>query len=236
MTFRDAVQRARARWIPWKDFTTARRLQEELAHEVFLCPYTGPLRYFCGVDCAFLDNPPRVIAGAVLWDAHSSEIRCRSIAILPCPIPYVPGYLSFREIPAILEALEGIDHRVDMVIVDGQGIAHPRRFGLAAHLGVLLDYPTVGVGKSRLTGVFRLPNDIRGCFTPLWSPHDAALIGTVIRTRPGVKPVFASPGHKIDFIDATHIVMACTRGYRLPEPQRWADQLVRSAKRGGFGL
>jgi deoxyribonuclease V len=136
----------------------------------------------------------------------------------------VPGLLSFREIPAVLEALAALACSPDLLLADGQGLAHPRRFGLACHLGWLLDTPTIGVAKSRLLGEFTAPADRRGAWSPLLDRGD--LVGAAVRTRRGVKPVFVSPGHRVDVATAVRLTLACTGRYRLPEPSRIAHQLA----------
>jgi len=136
--------------------------------------------------------------------------------------PYVPGLLSFREAPLILAACEGLVVKPDIIMVDGQGIAHPRRMGLASHLGLFLDVPTIGCAKSRLCGQHGEPEDEAGSYAELID--EGEVIGAVLRTRAGVKPVYVSIGHKIDLAEAIRWVLACCRGYRLPEPTRMAHQ------------
>jgi deoxyribonuclease V len=137
--------------------------------------------------------------------------------------PYVPGYLSFREIPAVLAVLERLSVRPDLVLCDGQGIAHPRRFGLASHIGVLTGLPTVGVAKSRLVGTHGEPGRERGDWVPLMDKDE--IIGAVLRTRAGVKPIYVSIGHRVALETAIAFVLACTTRYRLPETTRAADRL-----------
>lgn len=139
----------------------------------------------------------------------------------PLTFPYVPGLLSFREAPATLELLEQLSEKPDLLLVDGQGLAHPRRFGLACHLGLLADVPTIGVAKSRLIGTYQEPGIERGA----WSePVDGGeIIGAVLRTRSAVRPVFVSIGHRISLKTAIDLVLCCTGRFRLPEPIRVAD-------------
>jgi len=144
----------------------------------------------------------------------------------PVSFPYVPGLLSFREIPPLLTAWKRLKTRPDVVIVDGQGIAHPRRFGVASHFGLLIGVPTIGCAKSRLVGEFKRPAPTRGSWSPL--RHRRETIGAVLRTRDGGNPVFVSPGHLIGLRRAISVVLACAPRYRLPEPQRRADQLTKS--------
>lgn len=233
MLVSERAVRAMDRWEPWESFQQARTIQERLAGQVNLVPFTQSVRYILAVDCAFQKKPDRIIAGAVVWDRQLETSVYQSVRSEPLTTPYVPGYLSFREAPAILRVLMNIHHGADLLVVDGQGLAHPRHFGLACHLGVLLDMPAIGVGKSRLYGVHGPVPVMRGAWVPLWDPRTKKMIGTVIRTQTDVKPVFASPGHRIDFMSATRLVLNLASRYRLPEPQRWADRLVRSVRSGG---
>ena len=144
----------------------------------------------------------------------------------PVSFPYVPGMLAFREGPVILEAVGKLKLRPDLLIVDGQGIAHPRRFGIASHIGLLLDIPTVGCAKTRLVGNYEPPLRSAGSTSFLTDAKET--IGAVVRTRTGVKPVFVSIGHLIDLCDSIRVVLRSCRGYRLPEPLRRADHLSRT--------
>lgn len=148
----------------------------------------------------------------------------RSLARLPTCFPYVPGLLSFRELPAVLAAIEGLAVRPDVYLCDGQGLAHPRRFGLACHLGVLLDAPSIGVAKTRLIGSHAEPPAGKGGWTPLM--HGEEVIGAALRTRTRVKPLYVSIGHRLCLETAIRLVLACTRNYRLPETTRQAHRLA----------
>lgn len=150
--------------------------------------------------------------------------RGSSTAVAPLRFPYVPGLLSFREAPAILAALKKMDHLPDVLIFDGQGMAHPRRLGIATHIGVLLDHPTIGCAKSRLVGCYAEPEREVGSWRYLYDGEE--IIGAVVRTRTGVKPVFVSVGHKVDLITAIKLVLRCCRRYRLPETTRWAHRVA----------
>jgi deoxyribonuclease V len=138
--------------------------------------------------------------------------------------PYVPGFLSFREIPAALQALERLEHQPDLILCDGQGRAHPRRFGLASHLGVYIDRPTVGVAKTRLIGEYREPGLRRGSHTPLVDGSE--VIGAVLRTRTRIKPLFVSIGHRVSLPSAIDYTLSCCTRYKLPETTRWAHRLA----------
>jgi deoxyribonuclease V len=148
----------------------------------------------------------------------------QAIARQPTRFPYVPGLLSFREIPAILEALDRLHQAPDLLLCDGQGLAHPRRFGLACHLGLLCDLPSIGVAKSRLIGRHGEPPDLQGAWVPLLDRED--VIGAVVRTRQGVKPLYISIGHRISLDSAIHYTLACTTRYKLPETTRAAHHLA----------
>ena len=212
----------------WK--VTPRRaveIQNELRERVRIEPLP-PLSVVAGVDCAFSDT--KVFAMAVVWHIERRtviETRAGSQAL---QFPYVPGLLSFREAPVLRAVLARIRTPFDAVLCDGQGLAHPRRMGLACHLGVLLDRPAVGCAKSRLVGEFAQPGDERGEYTEL--RHRGERVGTVLRTRTGVKPLFVSPGHACDHAGAIELVLRCGTGYRLPEPVRLADRGVAAFKRG----
>ncbi len=173
-----------------------------------------------------------MFAAVVAWDVERRQVIERRARSLPLRFPYVPGLLSFREAPALLAALRGLRTPVDALLCDGQGIAHPRRFGLACHLGVLLGLPAVGCAKSRLVGDWVEPGWARGERAPL--TLGAQRIGTVLRTRNGVKPLFVSPGHLCDFAGAEALVLRCGDGLRLPEPVRLADRHVGQFKRAAL--
>lgn len=204
-------------------------LQRELAGLVRCEPLFGPVRTVAGADCAFLDGGSRIAAVAVLCDARTMETLAVAEDVRPCTFPYVPGLLSFREAPAVLAAVRGLPERPDLLLCDGQGRAHPRRLGLACHIGLRLDLPTVGVAKSRLCGEHRQPGLRRGCRTQLRDGGE--VIGTVLRTRTDVSPLFVSIGHRVTPDDAVRWTLRCCRGVRLPEPTRRADHLVTRIKR-----
>jgi deoxyribonuclease V len=184
-------------------------------------------------------DEPRLVAGVDVGFEEGGRITRAAVAVLTFPalglheravsrrettFPYVPGYLSFREIPAVLDALERIGDAPDLVLCDGHGIAHPRRCGLASHLGVLIDTPTIGVAKSRLVGAHEAPGEHRGAWTPLLD--DGETVGAVLRTRTGVKPVFVSVGHRVSLETAIALTLRCVTRYRLPETTRWAHRLA----------
>jgi deoxyribonuclease V len=190
------------------------------------------IRRVAGLDCAFTRDGAHCLAAAVVWDLAEAAVVEQRIAARPLRFPYVPGLLSFREAPALLAALRKLRGAPDALMIDGQGLAHPRRFGIACHVGVICDLPTIGVAKSRLVGEHRDPAARRGSRAALRDRGER--IGTVLRTREGVKPVFVSIGHAIDLAAAERLVLRAGAGFRLPEPTRRADAAVARAKREGI--
>lgn len=207
------------------------RIQERLAPRVVTAPPARPVRLVAGVDAAFSRDGTRCIAAAVLWDAAAREVLEEHTAVRPLRFPYVPGLLSFREAPAVLAALRKLAQEPDAVMCDAHGLAHPRRFGLACHVGLLCQRPTIGCAKSVLVGDYAMPGPDRGSRTALREGRER--IGTVLRTRADVKPVFVSVGHLVDLRAAERIVLSCAMGYRLPEPTRRADRAVSASRATG---
>ena len=197
----------------------ARAIQERLRGLVRQTPLPA-VSVVVGLDCAF--SAEQVFAAAVVWDIHQRRVAETRALSAPLAFPYVPGLLSFREAPALLAVLRQVRTPFDALLCDGQGIAHPRRFGLACHLGVLLDVPTVGCAKSRLAGEGAEPGLVRGASSPL--VLEGEQVGVLLRTRDGVKPLYLSPGHRCDIAGAKGLVLRCAAGYRLPEPVRLADK------------
>jgi|GraSoiStandDraft_4_1057263.scaffolds.fasta_scaffold880656_1 deoxyribonuclease V len=205
----------------------ARRLQKELAREVSQTDGFRELGTIAGLDLGY----PRTSTGEEIGRAAVVVLRYpglepveERVALQPVSFPYVPGLLSFREAPVGLAALASLETSPDLIVVDGHGRAHPRRFGIACHLGVLLDRPTIGCAKSILVGHADEPGPVPGDWTPL--VHRDEVIGAVLRTRVNVKPVYVSVGHKVSLETAIATIVACLRGYRLPEPTRLADRLA----------
>jgi len=199
-------------------------VQRTLAGLVSSEPLAAPVETVAGVDCAFLDGGKRIVAAAVLFDAGSMEVLGSASVVQPCRFPYIPGLLSFREAPAVIAAVEKLPRRPDLLMCDGQGLAHPRGLGLASHVGLWLDMPTIGVAKSRLCGTHRPPGENRRCRTQL--RYGGRVVGAVLRTRSGVKPLYISVGHRVSLVQAVSWTLRCGRGVRLPEPARKAHQLV----------
>ncbi len=215
----------------------ARRIQERLCGRVVRRGPRGPVRTVAGCDVSYDRGSNRFFAGVVLLGYPGLEILERRGAEGTAPFPYVPGYLSFREAPVLLEALGKLGRRPGAVILDGHGLAHPRGLGLASHVGLFLRTPTVGCAKKRLVGTHEEPARERGAAAPL--VRDGAEIGRVLRTRAGVKPVYVSVGHLVGLDEATELVLSASTRYRLPEPTRLAhnyvNELRRAAKNRGKG-
>jgi len=175
-----------------------------------------------GVDVSFHQDQCQA-AIVVLSYPHLEPVD-RCVVRRPVTFPYVPGLLAFREGPAVLDAFAALKIPPDLIIFDGQGLAHPRRLGIASHIGVLLDRPSIGCAKSRLCGQHQEPGPAAGSTAPLWD--NGELIGRVVRTREGTAPVYVSVGHRVDLDTAVQWVLACCRGHRLPETTRWAHRVA----------
>ena len=203
-------------------------LQRDLARQIRDVSSFAEVRTIAGVDCAFINQGRDIIAAAVLCDAGSMDVIVTAAHSRPCRFPYVPGLLSFREAPAVIAAVEKLPVQPDLLMCDGQGRAHPRGLGLACHVGLWLDVPTIGIAKSRLCGAARTPGPIRGARTQLCLGGN--VVGAVVRTRTKVKPVYVSVGHRVCLADAVRWALRCTRGRRQPEPVRQAHQHVTRMK------
>lgn len=208
---------------PWNlSLGEARALQGELQSFVSIQPLAlNDVKTIAGVDASFRNGQMRA-ASAVL-NFSSQETFEQAAFHTSVSFPYLPGLLSFREAPAILEALARLNSLPDVLLVDGHGRAHPRRFGLACHLGVLLDIPTIGCAKSNLVGEMDPLERVAGSTSAV--RLEGEVLGLAVRTRTGVRPVYISIGHRVDLVSAVEIVLACCRGYRLPEPSRAAHRL-----------
>lgn len=212
----------------WPDnIEQARKIQETLARKVRCIPLRKAPKLIAGVDAAFDDG--RIFAAACLYSFPELTLQNECGFVSPIGFPYVPGYLSFREGEAIIRTLRLHKAKPDLILIDGQGIAHPRGLGIASHIGVLLDLPTVGCAKSRLVGEFETPGWERGAHSFLH--YHETIVGAVVRTRDYVRPLFISPGHKVSLKNAIEIVLQTTRGFRIPEPLRRADFLSKRVKR-----
>ncbi|MCX5638537.1 MAG: endonuclease V [Planctomycetota bacterium] len=224
-------------------YSQAVDLQRRLARKVQFAPIREPPKLVGGIDCALSKNGRNIFAAVVVLKLPDFEVIETASSALKVTFPYIPGLLSFREAPVCIAAVGKLQSCPDVFLIDGQGIAHPRRLGLAAHLGLFFDKPTIGCAKSRLIGTFEEPPPEKGAYSLLndkvivkpeasYKIRDARYetIGAVVRTRTSVKPLFVSVGNKCLLKDAIRITLACTSRYRLPEPIRLAHQLVSSLK------
>lgn len=202
----------------------ARQIQQDLKGRVVREDDLGAVRYVAGTDVAFEQGLKTTKGAVAVLSFPDLELEEYALARRRTSFPYVPGLLSFREIPVLLEAIDKLHRAPDLVLCDGQGYAHPRRFGLACHLGVLTGLPTIGVAKSRLIGSHADVPENKGDWTPLMDGEER--IGAVLRTRVGVRPLFVSTGHRVSLETAIGYTLACLTRYRLPETTRWADRLA----------
>jgi len=215
------------------DLAGALSLQEKLAVAVIETDRPGSVRLVAGADVSYDAQGDRFFAAVVVLDAATLEVVETASHVGRVGFPYVPGLLSFREAPGVLEAYARLRSQPDLLLVDGHGRAHPRRFGIACHLGTLLDVPTIGVAKSLLVGEAGEPGPERGRMAPLVDRGER--VGTVLRTRSRVAPVYVSVGHRVALATAARRVLACARRYRIPEPTRLAHHLVVSLRQSRAG-
>lgn len=238
-----------ARPHPWKVSTEkARAIQEELRNEWEGADRLGTIRTVAGLDAAFVLTGSQALKKTSRWNRlreANQAIGCvvvyrypemeeaeRAYAMVPLGFPYIPGLLSFREVPALLAALKKLKELPDLLFCDGQGYAHPRRFGLACHLGVLLDRPAIGCAKSILIGEHGPLKARAGSWTELIDEKAGGeRVGAAVRTRDGVRPIYVSQGHRVSLETAIRLTLAVTDGYRIPRPTREADHFASEAKR-----
>ena len=205
----------------------ARRLQMKLAAHVIRENRLGTLKTVAGIDVGMKGD--MVCAAIVVLNVPKLDVAAQSTATRRITYPYIPGLLSFRESPVILDALDLLDRKPDLLIFDGQGIAHPCRLGIASHIGLLTDFPSIGCAKTRLCGQYKEPDVEHGSHVPLMDHGET--IGAIVRTRTNVKPVFVSIGHRVDLKTCIDVVLACCKGYRLPETTRKAHCLAEECKK-----
>ena len=211
-------------------YKRARALQTELRERLRVRPLAfGRIRFVAGADMAISKRLDKAVAAIVVYSFPDLELVETRYAAAKLSFPYIPGLLSFREIPVLSRCLRRVRTDFDVLICDGQGIAHPRGLGLASHLGLLLDKPTIGCAKSRLVGEHGPVGERRGDYQPLL--YEGRRVGSVLRTQDGINPVFASPGHLVDHAGARRLILACAPKYRLPEPTRIADREAGVRKR-----
>lgn len=211
---------------PWPhNLEEAIAIQERLRNQIITeDQFQEPIQYVAGVDMGFEADGTISRAAVAVLSFPDLQVVETTLARRPTTFPYIPGFLSFREIPAVLDALEKVKIMPNMILCDGQGIAHPRRLGIATHLGLLIDIPTIGVAKSLLIGKYEEVPETKGSWQPLI--HKGEKIGAVLRTRTGVKPLYISSGHRVSLPTAIDYVLRCTTKYRLPETTRIADKLA----------
>ncbi len=207
-------------------------LQKQLRERVRIAPLTRKIETVAGADISFNKFSPVMYAGVVVLSLPTLEVVEEVGVVSETQFPYVPGLLSFRESPLVLEAWAKLQTEPDAVMFDGQGIAHPRRVGIASHVGLLINRPTFGCAKSVLVGKYEEPLAARGAWTPLIDPKNKETVGAALRTKTNVQPIFVSPGHLIDLAGAIELTLACDGGYRQPEPTRRAHHLVNALRRG----
>jgi deoxyribonuclease V len=200
------------------------QIQRELREHVVVTDEFGKVKVVSGVDVGFEEGGATTRAAVAVLGFPQLDRRAYRIARRATCFPYVPGLLSFRELPAVLDALAALERLPDLLLCDAHGRAHPRRFGLACHLGVVTGIPSIGVAKTRLIGTHDPVPEPRGAWQPLLA--DGEIIGAVVRTRRAVAPVYVSIGHRVSLASAVALVLACAPNYRLPETTRWADQLA----------
>ena len=212
-------------------YAEARSIQESLRGKIKTGSLPKSLRFVAGADVSYEKHGDLFFAGVVVWDARQAEVVEERGHVAKVIFPFIPGLLSFREAPVLLEAFKKISSRVDAVIVDGQGLAHPRGLGLASHICLLLNVRGVGCAKTLLVGEHKAVGSKKGSRSDLMLAGDR--VGVTLRTRDNVKPVYVSPGHKLGVDDATELVLRCSIKYRLPEPTRMAHNFVNRLRREG---
>jgi deoxyribonuclease V len=201
--------------------------QKEMSQQVLIAKPDFPIHTIAGCDSSFIGE--NILSVFVLLSYPGLEILEIQSHYGPVELPYIPGFLAFREAPNLLRAYEKLARKPDLIMVDGHGIAHPRRLGIASHLGVLLNKPTMGVAKKILVGKYELPPPEKGQLTPIFYRQEH--IANTLRTKDKVKPVFVSPGHLMDLESATRIALETTRKHKLPEPTRLADHYAAVLKK-----
>lgn len=204
------------------------KLQRKLSREVLIEPLKDEPQVVGGVDVSYRGRWGAGVLILMSWP--ELEVIQERFKIGEVDFPYLPGFLSFREVPLLEPLFEGLDFLPDVLFVDGQGIAHPRRFGLASHLGIILGIRTIGCAKRPLIGEAEEPEDRKGAFSLL--RHEGEVVGALLRTKKGVKPLCVSPGHRMDLEGSIHLVLKATRGFRIPEPLRRAHLLSRRLSLG----
>ena len=215
----------------WRvDYKKAIQIQENLRELLTFEKYTGKIQTIAGADVSYDKHSGRFYAGVVVFKLNKQlELIEEATAVGKARFPYIPGLLSFREAPILLMAFRKLKNNPDIVLFDGQGIAHPRHFGLASHMGLILDKPSIGCAKSRLVGEYGSVENTAGAYSKLI--YENKIVGVVLRTKKNTKPIFISPGHRTNLTFAIRIVLKTCCGYRIPEPTRQAHLLVNKLRR-----
>lgn len=209
----------------------AAALQKEMRSKLILeTPENFTVQTIAGADISFNKYETTVYAGIIVLGFPDLQPIAHSLVKTEVTFPYVSGFLAFREVPALVEAWKQLPHKPDVLVVDGHGIAHPRRMGIASHFGVLTGQTTIGCAKKILFGKYETPLDVKGAYSYIHDKED--ILGAVLRTREKVKPVFVSPGYKLNLQDSINIILKCMGKYRIPEPTRRAHELVNAFRRG----
>lgn len=204
-------------------------IQQKIRKQVRIESFTKKVRLIAGADISYNRYSPVSYAAFVVLDAKTLEVVAEATAESRMDFPYIPGLLSFREVPSLLEAWQKLEVTPDVIVFDGQGIAHPRRLGIASHMGVVLDRPSIGCGKTLLCGHYEDLGEKAGSTSPLIDRGEQ--VGEALRTKNRTNPVFVSPGHRMDIESATRIILGCLGGYRIPEPTRQAHLLANRFRR-----
>jgi deoxyribonuclease V len=207
-------------------------IQKQLRAQVITHNTVGEIRYIAGADIATSKDSPKAYAGVVVLSYPDLEVVEEQAVADEIAFPYVPGLLTFREGPALIKVFEQLRREPDVIVFDGQGLAHPRGMGIATHMGLVFDKPTIGCAKSLLFGRYQEPDQAKGTWADLRDPQ-GQIIGAVVRSKHKTTPIFVSIGHRIDLPTATQLLLHCTRGFRIPEPTRLAHNLVTGLHRGG---
>jgi deoxyribonuclease V len=213
------------------EYSEAVANQKELRDKVVSKNGFNQIKTIAGADLAILKDEKKLVCGIIVFSYPELVEIERAWEVVDEDFPYIPGLLAFREGPAIIKTYNQLRQKPDILILDGHGIAHPRGFGIACYVGVLLNIPTMGIAKKRLYGTHQEPPDVPGSYEPLFSKNGEQ-IGVALKTKEKTKPVFVSIGHKIDLSTSKKIALMCVRGYRVPEPTRLADKYVAELKRG----
>ena len=212
------------------DYAEAVAIQKELSNKVVAQNGFSEINTVAGADLAILRDQKKLVCGIMVFSYPDLREIERKYEVVDEEFPYIPGLLAFREGPSIIKTYEKLQNKPDVLILDGQGLAHPRAFGIACYVGVLLGIPAMGIGKKKLYGDYKEPKDSIGSYESLLS-KEGKQIGVALKTKQKTKPVFISIGHKIDLSTSVKVALTCTRGYRVPEPTRLADKYVAELKK-----